>query len=141
MTVGFEFLVDRPTVSKRRYCNKVLVHECVGLPEIAPTSLDRVEFIATSDPCYKVFEIYKTSEATDDIDATIEIQLNDDDLAVGAIVSFLSSETCDVSGRMAYKLIGYDEDGVRIILAQGNMYTTPCACQECREGFWTNVDW
>lgn len=141
VTVGFEILNQRPTVSKRRYCNKVLVHECISVPELEPLALSKVEFLATDDPCYKFFPIFKSSEVVNGDDPTIELQLNGDDLVIGILVSFTKTETAGVPMRMTYRINGYDEDGVRLNLATGNLYITPCPCSETSNDAWVDVEW
>lgn len=143
VTVGFEILNHAPTVSKRRYCNKVLVHECITVPSLEPLSLSKVEFLATDDSCYQVFNLFKSSEIVSGIDPTVELQLNDADLVIGILVHFTKSETTCLPLRMVYRINGYDEDNVRVNLAQGNLYVTPCpnSCSDSETSTWVGVDW
>lgn len=147
-TVGFTFLSEQSVVGKRRYCNKVLVHECLTINEPDPLDLSKVEFIATDDPCYLTFNIFKSSEEVDYIDPTIVIQTNELGEAIGVLVTFTSSEICCLPLRMAYRLYGYVDDyNTRILLANGNLYVTPCNCSEMGEiptsggVFWTGITW
>lgn len=150
-TVGFQFLENQPAVAERRYCNKVLVHECIDVPEIDPVALVKAEFMATDDSCYRLFNIFKSSEEVEEVLPTIDIQLNDDDLAVGLLVNFKKTETCCLPLRMSYRLYGYLDSDNRILLSNGNLYVTPCSCSsgvpdagtvvDCGGNFWTDVDW
>lgn len=140
--LGFDFLSEQPSVGKRRYCNKVLVHECVSVPEIAPLELERVELVATDDPCYKFFNIFKSSEEVDSLAASIELQLDDDDKVIGIIITFQISETCCQPLSQAYKLYGFDLDGERILLANGNLVITPCPCPDgTMPVTWEDIRW
>lgn len=141
VTVGFDILNQQPTVSKRRYCNKVLVHECITVPSLEPLALDRVEFLATDDPCYKFFNIFKSSDTVGDTDPTIELQLDEDDLVIGILVNFTKDETRCLPLRMSYRINGYVDD-TRVNLAQGNLYISPCPCAEDVEPYiWVDVEW
>lgn len=141
-TIGFDLLDSNPTVSKRRYCNKVLVHECVSVPAVSPLALSKVEFLATSDSCYKFFEVFKSSETVDGVDPSITLELNGDDEVVAIAVSFLTDETCCLPLRMAYRLYGYDPDGVRILLTSGNLLVSPCDCPDgVTPQIWKEVQW
>lgn len=140
-TVGFDILNQQPTVSKRRYCNKVLVHECVTVPVVDPIDLSKAEFLATDDPCYSFFNIYKSSDTVEDLEPTIELQLNDDDLVIGILVNFKTSETSCVPLQMAYRLYGYSDD-TRILLSQGTLLITPCSnTDNCNTSVWTGISW
>lgn len=147
--VGFEFLQSAPQVSKRRYANKVLVHECVPGAIGEPLDLSRVEFMATSDPCYKLFEIFKSSDIVDTVDPTIEILFNSVGLATGVLVNFATTETCGLPLRMSYRMYGYYTSGGRILLSNGNLYVTPCRCntdvvngaEPLDDSVWTDVQW
>ncbi len=141
-TVGFEILKEQPTVGRRRYCNKVLVHECVTVPELEPLALSRVEFLATADPCYKFFDLVKSSATLGSTAPTVELQLNDDDLVVGILVHFKAKETGCLPIRMTYRINGYDEDDVKMVLAQGNLFVTPCTSTEAIDkSYWVDVEW
>lgn len=145
-TVGFQILSEVPTVGKRRYCNKVLVHECVTVPELEPLALSRVEFLSTDDSCYKYFNLFKSSDDIGTIASTIDLQLNVDELVIGILVNFTKAETCCLPLRMAYRINAYDEDNVRINLAQGNLYVSPSNSQStctsgCGDNLWVDVDW
>ena len=137
--VEFTLLENAPVVGKRRYCNKILVHECIMLPEPSPLELDRVELIATSDPCYKYFEIYKTSEDAPDIPASILLEVNTDGLTESIVVQFSADDLCGLPGRLAFRLYGYQDD-IRILLTGGVMYSGPCACCEEKTP-WVEVTW
>ena len=138
LSLGFSFLNDVQISGRRRYCNKVLVHECVTISELNPVDLQSVEFIATSDACYEYFEFYKTSTSTP---ADITIQLNDDDLAVGVLVNFSKEETSAAPMRLVFRLYGIIDDA-RTLLAQGTLYITPCNNPEyTKKELWTNIDW
>lgn len=140
--IGFQLLAEQPSFHKRRYCNKVLVHECLRVTDVAPLQLDRVEFLATEDTCYSRFNIFKSSEESDEIVSTIELQLNDDDLTIGILVSFTAEETTCQPIRMAFKMNGYDEDNNKILLMQGNLLITPCKADDCDEvGIWEDLNW
>jgi hypothetical protein len=151
LTLGFDILNQEPRVSKRRYCNKVLVHECVTVPVSDPLPLVKAELMATDDPCYSLFNIFKSSEIVDEVPASITLQLDDADLVIGLIVDFVKTDTCCLPLRMAYRLYGYYADGTRILLSNGNMYVTPCSCESgsasvggdggCGEDYWTSVSW
>lgn len=141
LTIGFDLLEEEPEVSRRRYCNKILVHECVSVPAVSPMELDYVELLATEDPCYSVFRLYKTSrEDVEDVSPTIQLQLNDDNLVIGILVEFSEDETCGQPLRMAYKLYGYVDD-TRILLSNGNLYITPCRCSDEGPTTWENLSW
>jgi hypothetical protein len=145
--VGFTFLTEQPVVGKRRYCNKVLVHECLTLNEPDPIDLTKIEFIATDDPCYSLFNIFKSSEDIDEIAPTIEIQTNVGGEAIGALITFSKSELCCLPMALAYRLYGYTDVTTRILLANGSLYITPCNCTELTETpttsgtVWTGVTW
>lgn len=140
-TVGFNFLKEEPTVSKRRYCNKVLVHECVTVDVVDPMELDVVELLATDDPCYKLFNIFKSSETVDNIPPTLELQLDTDNKVIGVLASFTTNETCGQPLRLAYKLYGYTEDEEKVLLAVGNLFISPCECEGDDPSLWTDVGW
>lgn len=141
-TVGFNLLKDEPTVSKRRYCNKILVHECIPANVPDPIELDSVEFLATDDPCYAVFNIYKSSLTVDDISPSIELQLDDDNKTIGVVISFTVDETCGQPLRMAYRLYGYTPADEKILLSNGNLLVTPCSCPSgVTPSKWTDVRW
>lgn len=141
VTVGFDILDSAPTVAARRYCNKVLVHECVAVPEILPTELTRVEFMATDDPCYKYFKYFKSSALVDSISPTVTLQLDADDLVIGILVNFSSTETNCAPLRLTYKLWGYPPTGARILLSQGNLFVSPCNNGSCDDSIWTDINW
>ena len=128
IVIGFNFLKNEPTVSRRRYCNKILVHECVPLDVADPMQLNRVDFMATDDPCYRFFNIFKSSDAINDTDPTIEIQYDGDNLAIGILVRFTARETAGVPLRMAFRMRGYDDSDIPILLSHGTLYITPCSC-------------
>lgn len=132
--LGFDFLSDQPSISKRRYCNKVLVHECVSVPGVEPLDAVKVEFMATSDPCYHFFDIFKTSE-----DDGITLQL-DGPSTIGVIVNFTGEETCGLPPIMAYKLYVYLDEG-RILVSNGNLCVTPCCCEDIEPSEWLGVSW
>lgn len=136
--LGFDFLSEQPSIGKRRYCNKVLVHECVTIPEIEPMDAVKVEFMATSDPCYHFFEIFKTS---DNDDLEIELQLDDDDLTIGVIVNFTGEDTCGLPMTMAYKLYVYLADG-RELVSTGTLCVTNCCCEDgTNPPLWAGINW
>ncbi len=142
-TVAFELLDSKPTVGTRRYCNKVLVHECVSVPQADPMDLEKIEFLATSDSRYKVFEIFKSTVIVDNVAPSIEQELDDDDLTTAISVTFFSNETCCLPLRLTYRLYGYVTDThERVLLSNGNLLVTPC---ECPEGVtpctWTECIW
>lgn len=145
--VGFEIKTLEPTITKRRYCNKVLVHECVPVPELEPLALDRVEFLATNDPCYRFFNLFKSSDTIGTVEPTITLQYNEDEepLVIGILVNFTKEETCCLPLRMSYRINGYDPDGMRVNLGQGNLNVSPsgCAtdCDDCEPVTWVDVDW
>lgn len=140
--LGFDFLSEQPSIGKRRYCNKVLVHECITVPEITPLELAKVEFLATDDPCYKIFNIFKSSEIVDSVDPTVELQLDVDNKVIGIIISFVIEETCCQPLTQAFKLYGYYSNGERILLANGNLAITPCSCPDgVTNTTWEDVRW
>lgn len=141
--VGFELLDSNPSVAARRYCNKVLVHECVSIPQADPMDLEKVEFLATSDSRYKVFEIFKSTVEVDNVDSSIEQELNGGGFTTVIAVTFSANDTCCLPLRLTYRLYGYITDThERVLLSNGNLLVTPC---ECPEGVapctWTDVDW
>lgn len=157
--VEFTFLEKVPVTRARRYCNKMLVHECVEVPQEQPLDLDWVEFVATADPCYGFIDIYKTSrddmdsssESSDDpasseessssdvISPTIDLVYNIDGLVTNVLVKFTFEDTCCVPMSMAYKLNGYKGE-TKELLSYGRLYVTPCRC--CCEGrLWIGVEW
>lgn len=140
--LGFDFLSEQPSTSRRRYCNKVLVHECVTVPEVEPLALERVEFLATDDPCYTFFNLFKSSNTVGDTEPTIELQLDEDDLVIGVLINFTREETCCLPLRMSYRLNAYDEDGTKMTLSQGNIYVSPCPMTaDCERATWVDVEW
>lgn len=139
--IGFQLLAEQPSFHKRRYCNKVLVHECVRVTDVAPLQLDRVEFLATDDPCYGRFNIFKSSDVVNTVDPTIELQLNDDDLVIGILVNFTVEETACQPIRMAFRMNGYDADNTKILLMKGNLLITPCRDTNCETVTWVDVTW
>ena len=134
--LGFDFLSEQPSVGKRRYCNKVLVHECVTVPQVEPLDALKVEFLATADPCYHFFDVFKTSENADEI----ELQLDDDDLTIGVIVNFTGDDTCGLPVTMVYRLYVYLIDG-RILVSNGTLCVTPCCCEDEAPSDWVGVTW
>lgn len=147
-TVGFNFLKSEPTVSKRRYCNKVLVHECIPANISDPTELLKVEFLSTSDPCYAEFNIFKTSDADDyddyGVEPTIELQFDEDDYekVIGVLVHFSLEETCGQPLGQAYRLYGYTPEGDKILLSNGILAITSCSCPESVEPtLYTDKKW
>lgn len=142
-TVAFELLDSNPTVAARRYCNKVLVHECVSVPQSDPMDLEKIEFLATSDSRYKIFEIFKSTVEVDGVDSSIEQELDGDDNTTAISVTFTANDTCCLPLRLAYRLYGYITDThERVLLSNGNLLVTPC---ECPAGVtpctWTEVIW
>lgn len=139
--LGFDFLSEQPSIGKRRYCNKVLVHECISVPEISPLELDRVEFLATDDPCYKFFNVYKSSDQIEEIEPAIELQIDEYDV-IGVIITFSAEEIEALPLQMSYRLYGYDPLDNRMILAQGNLYSTPCGTlEDCKTVTWVGLRW
>lgn len=130
--LGFDFLSEQPSIGKRRYCNKVLVHECISVPESEPLDVTKAELLVTSDPCYHFFEIYK---ATDDSDESITLQLNGDDLTIGVLIDFTPDDTCGLPQIMAYRLY-VTVDDERILMSQGNFCITPCCCSDDDDPVW-----
>jgi hypothetical protein len=140
--LGFDFLSEQPSVGKRRYCNKVLVHECVSAPAAAPLDLTKVELLATDDSCYTFFNVYKSSDQIQEIEPTIELQENDDYLIIGVIITFSTEEIIQLPIRMAYRLYGYYAEGDRILLSQGNLFTNPCGTGDpCEKTTWLGLAW
>ena len=143
-TVGFNLFREEPTVSKRRYCNKILVHECIPAQVSDPIELLRVEFLATDDPCYSQFNIFKSSDEIDSIEPTIELQFDEEDYekVIGVLVHFTISETCCQPLISAYRLYGYTPEDEKILLSNGNLFITPCTCPEdVVQAEWTDVQW
>jgi hypothetical protein len=143
-SVGFNLLKSEPAISKRRYCNKILVHECIPADVSAPMELTKVEFLATDDPCYAEFSVYKSSETVDSVSPTIELQLNTDDYekVIGVLVHFTKEETCGQPVRLAYRLYGYMPEGDKILLSIGNLFITPCNCSDgTKPEVWTDIYW
>lgn len=141
-TVGFNLLKEEPAVSKRRYCNKILVHECIPANVPNPMELETVEFLATDDACYNVFNIFKSSVTIDNVAPSIELQLDDDDKVIGVVVSFLVEETCGQPLRLAYRLYGYTPEDEKVLLSNGNLLITPCSCPSgTTPSTWTDVRW
>ncbi len=139
--LGFEFISEQPSIGKRRYCNKVLVHECVSVPTEEALDLDKVVLLATNDPCYTYFNYYKSSEQIEDIAPSIELQLNISNLVTGVIITFTKEETTAVPTRLAYRLYGH-KDNTRTLLSQGNLFITPCGNPDnCSTQIWTGLDW
>lgn len=114
--IGFEFYQQQVQPTQFRYCNKILVTECVPVAIPQSMNLSKVEFYATEDPCYRLWDVYKSSENTNDI----ELQYNENENVIGVIVRFFSTETEDLPIRMAYRLYGYEDD-CKILLAQGDL--------------------
>jgi len=123
--VGFDLLNEAPSISKRRYCNKTLVTECITVPEVAPLDLASAQFIATDDPCYGHLVFDKRTSGTS---PKVSLQLNATPETIGILVDFDAAETCGLPPRMAYKLYGTITGGGNMLLAQGNIYITPCRC-------------
>lgn len=155
-TIGFEFVSGQSETGRRRYCNKVLVHECLTVIEPDPIELEKVEFLATDDPAYRYFNIFKSSEIVDGVNPAITIQLNELGEAIGVIIFFDRDDLCCSPLKMAYRMYGYlpsesgDENNTndRILLSQGNLYVTFCPCNEVdgtlpNEGgpLWSGLNW
>lgn len=140
--VEFTFLDNAPETAARRYCNKILVHECVSVPEPLPINLEDVEFLATGDPCYEVFEVYKVAVTNDVTESSIDIVLNDEDpqLATSVLVKFTKEELCCLPLRMSYRMYGV-VDGARTLLSEGTLYATPCKGADCDRELWKEVYW
>ena len=132
--IGFTLLKEEAEVNKRRYCNKILVHECIEAVLPDPIELDSVELLATSDPCYKTFEIYKTSPA----DITLEKDVEDKVTHIS--VAFTPEDTVCAPLKLAYRLYGYI-DGGRILLSQGTLNTAPCTVDVTPVPYWTDLAW
>lgn len=147
VSVIFDLLSGAPQVAARRYCNKILVHECVTAVDEAPLDLTNVEFFATSDPCYGLFEFYKQSTEQNGEPATIVLHENEDELVTNIEVTFTKEELCCKPLRMSYRLYGTiaateDEPEERLLLSNGVLYLTPCqCCGGCSNVTWTEVDW
>lgn len=140
-TVEFDLIENLPVTKERRYANRVLVHECISAPFEAPLDLIKAEFIATSDPCYSRFELFKSSEAIYGEAPTITFTLNEDDEVITVIVDFKEKETCCKPLSMTYKLYGYTESD-KILLSTGRMFITPCSCcGVCTAKYWVEVGW
>ena len=105
--------------------------------------LEKVEFIATSDPCYSKFEIYKSSDVFNEIPPSIVLVQNDELLTTGVIVEFAKNETCILPLTSTYKLYGTLTDtSERILLSHGVLYTVPCkCCDECNHTYWDDIEW
>lgn len=97
--IGFEF-ITKQYQSNPRCCGSAIVNLCVPIEVIQPIELQRAEFWATDDPCYKDWIVKKIAEPY------IEIQRNNDDLVTGILVRF-SNETCCYPLQMAYKLYAF----------------------------------
>lgn len=141
--VGFTLLSEVGQVGKRRYCNKVLVHECVTVDVPQAVEMSNVEFIATSDPSYRYFEFYKSAIVVEGVDPQIELELDDYDAVTHITVLFTAEETSGVSPTMAYKLYGYlSPDGEKVLLAQGRLFIPTCNLQiDCTKELWTDLAW
>lgn len=149
--IEFTLLENLPVTKERRYCNKVLVHECISAPFEAPLPLTKAEFIATSDPCYSTFELFKSSEGQFGIASTITLVPTSDesddspsgDEEIGSIlVQFTEIETCCLPLSMTYKLYGYEDDETKLLLSTGRIYVTPCTCcGVCSKNYWVDVGW
>jgi len=155
VNIAFDIVANEYPTSVRRYCNKQLVHECAPTAAEAPLELVRAEFLATPDPCYRFFNVYKTSEDTVDLDPTIILEPTEDsgddpDLISSVVVQFLKTETCCMPLRQLYRLYGYFDDDSRILLSHGNLYITPCTGSgaidpitlgDCGPNCWTDLEW
>lgn len=154
-TIGFEFVSEQSQTGRRRYCNKVLVHECLSVVEADPIELERVEFLATDDSCYRYFNVFKSSEEVDGIPPAITIQVNELGDAIGVIIAFENDDLCCLPLKMAYRMYGYPpsesgdlSDVTRVLLSQGLLYVTYCPCSEV-DGtlptgtgpLWTGLNW
>lgn len=142
ISVIFDLLEDVPQIAKRRYCNKVLVHECITAPEITGMDLESVDFMATSDPCYGFFEFYKSSLEQNGEAASVIRHINPDtDLVESIEVLFDAEELCCKPVRLTYRLYGNLTEEPRVLLATGNLYIIPCSCCGCHDEYWTEVEW
>ncbi len=139
--IEFFLIENLPVTKERRYCNKILVHECISAPFSAPLTLDKAEFLATSDPCYNTFEIFKSSEEVNGQPTSIELIFDETGDTTSVLVQFTDIETCCVPLSMTYKLYGYVGDE-KILLSIGRLYVTPCSCcGKCGDDYWVDVGW
>lgn len=142
VSVVFDLLDNVPQEARRRYCNKVLVHECITAPEVVGLDLESVEFMATSDPCYGFFEFYKSSLEQNSEPPTIILHRNEDtDLVEGIEISFEAEELCCKPVRLTYRLYGNLAEEPRMLLSTGNLFLSPCQCCGCHVDYWTEVGW
>lgn len=142
VSIVFDLLENVPQETKRRYCNKVLVHECISQPEIQGLDLESVDFMATSDPCYGIFEFYKTSLEQNGEAPSIIRHINEDtDLVESIEIAFKAEELCCKPTRLTYRLYGNIVDEPRILLSSGNLFLIPCQCCGCHVDYWTEVGW
>jgi hypothetical protein len=143
-SIVFDLLTDVPVNSERRYCNKVLVHECITEPEASPVELDLVEFIATSDPCYRFFEFYKRSDIYEGENPSVVLHDDDDsgDLTSMIEVTFTKEDLCCKPVRLSYRLYAtFTETAERKLISRGVLYITPCSGCDCSDDLWTDVGW
>jgi hypothetical protein len=104
--------------------------------------LESVDFMATSDPCYGIFEFYKSSLEQNGVAPEITLHRNiDTDLVEGIELSFEAEELCCKPVRLTYRLYGNLTDEPRVLLASGNLYLIPCQCCGCHVEYWTEVGW
>jgi hypothetical protein len=143
-SIVFDLLSDVPVTSERRYCNKVLVHECVTEPQSFPVELTSVEFIATSDPCYKYFEFYKRSDIYQGDQPSVVLHDTDDSAALTEAIEvlFTKEDLCCKPLRLSYRLYAtFTETEERKLISSGLLYITPCSGCECSDTLWTDAGW
>ncbi len=83
--IGFEF-VSRQYQSDPKCCGSVIVNLCVPIELLDPIQLEKAEFWATDDACYKNWVVKKVSEPH------LEIQRDVDGDVTGILVRFSNEE-------------------------------------------------
>lgn len=111
--IGFEFVSKQYTQDPPVCCSNNLIHLCVPVEVVTPIVLETAEFWATSDPCYKDWEVKKTEEPS------IEVQRDTDDNATGILVRFSRYESCCYPIQMAFRLYALDSQGCKYTLSYG----------------------
>lgn len=111
--IGFEFISKQ--YNNNPECRNQILQLCIPIEVKAPIVLDTAEFWATSDPCYKDWEIKKTEEPS------IEVQRDSDDNATGVLVRFSRFESCCYPIQMAFRLYALDDQGCKYRIAHGTL--------------------
>ena len=110
--IGFEFISKRYENNPRCF-GSAIVNLCVPVEVVTPIQLDRAEFWATDDTCYKDWLVKQTTEPS------IEVQRDSNDAVTGVLVRFSQHDTCCYPLSMAFRLYAFDTSNCKYLLSSG----------------------